>query len=408
MIKKFKKLFLSGALAMFITWLPFSTGIAALNDTSGHLYESEINHFYSEGFIKGYRDGSFKPDRSITRAEFSIIANRIFKIEQVPGVGFSDVPSSLWFAKEAAAAVAAGYIQVCENNSFKPGKYITRLEAAKAVNILLKNSVHTGHVSYENLSEAETAKNDSSVLQEAVLKGYIREYPDEGLRESGHITRAEAVRLLYRALGKPETDHGGEQQELRGILINASCSSTADPEKHTKACNLMPGCAASGYGIDVKQPDGTYKFYKFDERGQHLAKENILAKTQKQNNLTIIVRGIAEKDVFKVAAIAEEDDLQIFEGILIDRHCFDLMKDPSKDTKMCLMMASCAESGYGAAVKQKDGSYRFHALDENGQELCKDILQSTAKESNIIIRAKGVPADGLIEALYVTELIEED
>jgi hypothetical protein len=50
--------------------------------------------------------------------------------------------------------------------------------------------------------------------------------------------------------------------ELTGWLMDQCCSvKTKDPAKHTRTCNVMESCAASGYGIIVKFTDGSSKFY---------------------------------------------------------------------------------------------------------------------------------------------------
>lgn len=54
---------------------------------------------------------------------------------------------------------------------------------------------------------------------------------------------------------------------LTGYLIDEDCFTSPgykDPSKESSGCLLMPTCASSGYGIAVKNDDGSYKFYYFD------------------------------------------------------------------------------------------------------------------------------------------------
>ncbi|WP_138159992.1 S-layer homology domain-containing protein [Peptoniphilus catoniae] len=51
---------------------------APFGDIKGHKYESEINQAYNNGRIKGYPDGSFRPDGDITRSEVAAIINRLY------------------------------------------------------------------------------------------------------------------------------------------------------------------------------------------------------------------------------------------------------------------------------------------------------------------------------------------
>jgi len=80
---------------------------------------------------------------------------------------------------------------------------------------------------------------------------------------------------------------------------------TKNPEKHTNACNLMPSCAESGFGISIKQANGNYKYFKFDEAGSKLAKSEVVDKTTKKDNISVKVTGIINKDTIKISKISE-------------------------------------------------------------------------------------------------------
>ena len=79
-----------------------------------------------------------------------------------------------------------------------------------------------------------------------------------------------------------------------------------NPEKHTVACMKMPGCAASGYGVLVKdEKGGKYVFHKFDENGNEIA-EKLLNTTKRTDNMHIKVKGSMSTDEIKVETIVEE------------------------------------------------------------------------------------------------------
>ena len=80
-----------------------------------------------------------------------------------------------------------------------------------------------------------------------------------------------------------------------------------EPEKHTVACMLAPGCAASGYGIEINEGTSAAKNYvytKFDKKGNELAAK-LLKKTKKTDNVSIEVRGVKEGDIIKVSSLKE-------------------------------------------------------------------------------------------------------
>lgn len=90
-----------------------------------------------------------------------------------------------------------------------------------------------------------------------------------------------------------------------GYLIDKHCFGLMSPEEDTRVCLTMEECEASGYGIAVKQDDGKYKFYNFDQNGHGLAKE-YLGKTTKSNNFRIAVNGTVDGDLIKVASISDK------------------------------------------------------------------------------------------------------
>ena len=84
--------------------------------------------------IKGYPDGTFKPNKSITRAEFAVIASKYIKDPKATDETFSDVPMNHW-AKDAIVKVKAeGLISGYPDGTFKPDAPITRAEAVSIVN----------------------------------------------------------------------------------------------------------------------------------------------------------------------------------------------------------------------------------------------------------------------------------
>ena len=86
---------------------PAQDGTEYFSDVSGHWAEQYINSFYQLDLIKGYPDGTFKPDNSITRAEAITILNKVAEIEGIqPEDDFiPDVSDSHWAYETIYAAV---------------------------------------------------------------------------------------------------------------------------------------------------------------------------------------------------------------------------------------------------------------------------------------------------------------
>ena len=88
------------------------------------------------GIIKGYEDGSFKPNDPISRAEFAAIAARFDPDGDKTPAAFADVTSH-WAKDEISIAANHGWIKGYEDGSFKPDQKITRAETMTLVNRVL-------------------------------------------------------------------------------------------------------------------------------------------------------------------------------------------------------------------------------------------------------------------------------
>ena len=94
------------------------------------------------GIIKGYEDGSFKPNDPISRAEFAAIAARFDPNGDKTPATFADVTSH-WAKDEISIAANHGWIKGYEDGSFKPGQKITRAETMTLVNRVLNRLPET-------------------------------------------------------------------------------------------------------------------------------------------------------------------------------------------------------------------------------------------------------------------------
>ena len=178
------------------------------SDIEGHWAKNWINKAVGLGFVSGYDDGTFKPDRTITRAEFSKLLNGALKTEKKSSIGFTDVKNSEWFYDEVRKSIAAGFFSGYENNTFRPNNPIKREEVAKVVS----SAMTTGGVDGEGatlLSDYGTVQEWAKPSVNAVYnKGYILGYPDKTYRPSKALTRAEAVKIIYEIIENENIEYG--------------------------------------------------------------------------------------------------------------------------------------------------------------------------------------------------------
>ena len=111
----------------------------------GKWYYTSINTLASLNVIEGYSDGSYRPDAYITRAEFTAIVVR-FANPADSASSYSDVPSTHWAFREISTAQHYGWINGYPNRLFMPDAYITRAEAVAVVNRVLGRSADRDYV----------------------------------------------------------------------------------------------------------------------------------------------------------------------------------------------------------------------------------------------------------------------
>ena len=164
-----------------------------LTDIKGHWAEGFINDFVSKGYIGGYDDNTFRPNNSITRAEFVKIVNRTFGFTEKATEGFKDVASNKWYYDDILIAKKAGYIDGYDDNTFRPDNLITREEASKII-AMVKGYKGDGILDFDDTSQISNwAKSYVDALCD---NNIINGYDDNTFKPKNRITRAETVKML--------------------------------------------------------------------------------------------------------------------------------------------------------------------------------------------------------------------
>lgn len=180
--------------------VPSVPAMAAPSDIAGHWAESVITQWQSKGLIQGYEDGTFKPNNTITRAEFVTLMNNAKGFWSEGSINFSDVKNGSWFYSAVARAVAAGYVKGYSDDSFKPGNTITRAEAAVMIaNAARLSANEAGAYRFTDVGSIPAWARGS--VGAVVAAGYMTGYPDGSFDANASISRAEAVSSLNRMLG---------------------------------------------------------------------------------------------------------------------------------------------------------------------------------------------------------------
>lgn len=106
-------------------------------------FNNAVSTLTNAGILKGYPDGTFQPNAPITRAEMASIASRfdIFTNTDVTvNKSFSDI-SGHWAEKDILKSASRGWVSGYPNGTFQPDRNITRAEAMKLINYVLGRAV---------------------------------------------------------------------------------------------------------------------------------------------------------------------------------------------------------------------------------------------------------------------------
>lgn len=113
--------------------------------TSAHWAANYIGYMEQFGIVRGYSDGTFRPNAPITRAEFAAICCRFEQLTDGAAT-FTDVPASHWAAKSISYAAKRGWVTGYADGTFKPGNNITRAEVAAVTCRLLERSADEAYI----------------------------------------------------------------------------------------------------------------------------------------------------------------------------------------------------------------------------------------------------------------------
>lgn len=156
-----------------------------------------ITFLQSENVLIGDENGDFRPNDPITRAEFITVITRVMGVDSVVyDDTFSDVDKDDWYANNIATAEKYGFIKGYEDGSVKPNEYISRVEMTAVLARILGLEEN---VDFE-FSDIESIPKWGKGYVGAIVKaGYVKGYVDGSFRASNNIIRAETAVVLKRS-----------------------------------------------------------------------------------------------------------------------------------------------------------------------------------------------------------------
>ncbi|MGO4274327.1 S-layer homology domain-containing protein, partial [Paenibacillus sp. TAF58] len=173
--------------------------LITFSDITGHWADALIKQAVSAGIVTGYPDGTFKPNHTVTRAEFAVMLMNTLKPKgEGVALTFTDtVKIGPWAQKAVAQAVQAGIITGYEDGSFRPDAQITRAEmAAMLAKVLGQSNEASASTGFADDKDIPVwAKGSVAYVKQA---GIVQGKGDNKFAPQDHTTRAEAVTVLLK------------------------------------------------------------------------------------------------------------------------------------------------------------------------------------------------------------------
>lgn len=154
-----------------------------------------IESFYNNGIIEGYPDGTFRPKEKITRAEVATIIKKLNLDEVKEPIPFTDVSTDMWYSDAVDNSVKIGLAVGYPDGTFKPEKNITRSEAFKVTAKSYKK-VDTDDITLDFLDQHTVEPWAEEFQKQLVYYEKLEGYPDQTIKGGKDITREEFIKLI--------------------------------------------------------------------------------------------------------------------------------------------------------------------------------------------------------------------
>ncbi|MDF5716379.1 MAG: S-layer homology domain-containing protein [Rhizonema sp. NSF051] len=221
---------------------------ATFSDVQGSWAQSCITQLASNGIISGYPDGSFRPNASVTRAEFAAMVNKAFPNTQRTrnSIQFNDVPSNYWAYTAIQTASQTGFLSGYPGQIFRPNQNIPRAQVlvalASGLNYSPTQPVTT--TLNANFTDANVIPSyaDNGIAA-ATEKRLVVNYPDvKYLKPDQLASRAEVSAFLCQALTGSRQASLIPEQYIAGTGTSFTAlisSGTLIPVKYSQAKRII-------------------------------------------------------------------------------------------------------------------------------------------------------------------------
>lgn len=176
--------------------VPIASGFV---DMEQHWARESVEKLTAKGIVKGYGNYRFEPNRTLTRAEAAAMIVRAYQLEEESSVAsFPDVGETHWAKDAINAAALNGIIRGYPNGTFRPNDSVTRAEMA--VMIAIASGMLRPAEPAKYFADVPRNHWAADYIYAFAAEGLIQGYADGMFRPSAAATRAEFAVILANVL----------------------------------------------------------------------------------------------------------------------------------------------------------------------------------------------------------------
>jgi parallel beta-helix repeat protein len=176
---------------------------ARFSDLGTHWAAAYVEALADRGLVKGYENGTYRPNEPINRAQFAALVAASYGSTAIAreAVIFRDVPASHWAASAIDMAQRQGFLGGYPDQTFRPDQGMVRVQAIVAVATGLKLPPAPASDLGVYRDRAQIPSYAIDALAAATQAGLVINHPDPALlRPLETMTRAEVAVLIYQGL----------------------------------------------------------------------------------------------------------------------------------------------------------------------------------------------------------------
>ncbi len=389
--------------AMLLCSIPMAIATPTLIDTEGHWAKDTIREMADKGIITGYSDGTFKPDKEITRAEFVSLLVKAISLEPGPGKVFSDTAGH--WAKDAISTANYHGLVTGDNDAvFRPDDPITREEIAVIVVRAIKAGPTENGKAFADSSQIASWAKDA--VEKASAVGLVAGYSDGTFRPKANTTRAEAAVILERSMKLVEEEPAKTVFDTAGTYGPQTGTQTVDADVTINADGviLQNTIVKGNLIISEKVGDGNVTLNNVTVEGTTFIRgggeNSIRINGGRYNNM--VIENTPSKNIRIIAANAEITNVIVSENAkgekIILEGTFEAIEIRADNTALSIQGETIIdeikvkENISGASIDiDKNTTVKELVLNSvasvnNAKDTVKKISGQKASDSNIVYR----------------------